>query len=163
TGGWDCTPPEGADRFITPDLQRGRLIDVIQRGQPAIMVSHWTGIYWNGQELGFKIMQEVVSRIRQRFENVLWMKLSEVARYWAAKELTRVERQDNIIAIQAPFACPNFTVAVHKAANLVPQLHSGAETTSLEEVSRARQLASGKWFREGDRLTICFGLARGAS
>ena len=38
------------------------------------------------------------------------MKLSEIARYWAARELTRIERgADRAIALDAPFACP----AVH--------------------------------------------------
>ena len=31
TGGWDNTPPAGADKFITEDLQSGRMIDVISR------------------------------------------------------------------------------------------------------------------------------------
>ena len=63
------------------------MVDVIERGEPALMLAHWTGIYWNGQELGFKIFQEVVRRLHARFDHLLWMKLSEVARYWAAKEL----------------------------------------------------------------------------
>src|SRR4029434_1165079 len=35
TGGWDNTPPGGADKIITADLQRGRVVEVIQRGAPA--------------------------------------------------------------------------------------------------------------------------------
>ena len=33
-------------------------------------------------------------RLHARFDNLLWMKLSEIARYWAAKELTRVTRDE---------------------------------------------------------------------
>src|SRR5262245_23165803 len=95
TGGWDNTPPGGVDKFITEDLQSGRMVDVIARGEPALMLAHWTGIYWNGQELGFKIFQEVVRRLHARYDNLHWMKLGEVARYWAAKELTRIERAGN--------------------------------------------------------------------
>ena len=51
TGGWDNTPPGGADRFITGDLKSGRMVEVIERGDVAVMMSHWTGVYWNGQEL----------------------------------------------------------------------------------------------------------------
>ena len=43
---------------------------MIERGEPALMVAHWTGIYWNGQELGFKIFQEVVRRLHARFDNL---------------------------------------------------------------------------------------------
>jgi len=28
TGGWDNTPPGGVDKFITEDLQKGRMVDV---------------------------------------------------------------------------------------------------------------------------------------
>ena len=63
TGGWDNTPPGGPDPFITPDLKSGRMVEVIERGEPAVIMSHWTGIHWNGQELGFKVFQEVVRRL----------------------------------------------------------------------------------------------------
>jgi hypothetical protein len=91
TGGWDCVTPKGADAFITEDGQRGRMVEVIKRGEPAIIVCHWTGIYWNGLEIGFEIFREVVKRLHSNFNHLHWMKLSEIARYWAAKELTRIE------------------------------------------------------------------------
>ena len=94
TAGWDCTPPGGADKFITADGKSGRMVEVIQSGEPALMFGHWTGIYFNGYEVGFKILQDVVKRLHARFDNLLWMKNSEVARYWAAKELTRIERTE---------------------------------------------------------------------
>lgn len=43
TGGWDCSKPGGADKFITADGQSGRTVEVIKRGEPALMVAHWTG------------------------------------------------------------------------------------------------------------------------
>src|SRR5678816_1661286 len=36
TGGWDNTPPGGVDKFITADLQSGRMVEIIQRGEPAL-------------------------------------------------------------------------------------------------------------------------------
>lgn len=163
TGGWDCTPPAGTDRFITEDLQRGRMVEVIQRGEPALMLAHWTGIYWNGQELGFKVFQEVVRRLHARFDNLLWMKLSEVARYWAAKELTRVERIGGAIQLRAPFACPDFTVRFNAAENLVPALHVDGGLKPLREVSGPLKLVSGAWCRDGKSVIVCFPLPKGAS
>ena len=64
TGGWDCTLPGGVDKFITEDLRSGRMVEVIERGEPALMLAHWTGIYWNGLELGFTIFQEVRAAAR---------------------------------------------------------------------------------------------------
>jgi len=163
TGGWDCTQPEGADRFITADLQTGRLVDVIQRGEPAFMVAHWTGIYWNGQELGFKIFQEVVRRLQARFDHLVWMKLSEAARYWAARELTRLERQGESIACQAPFACPEFTVQFSLEPQRIPQVRVNQTVTRLEEVRNRLQLKAGTWCRENQKATVCFALPKGAS
>ncbi len=163
TGGWDCTPPQGADRFITPDLERGRLVEVVQRGEPAIMVSHWTGMFWNGQELGFKILQEVVRRLNQRFNHLLWMKLSEVARYWAAKELTQIKREGNTLRFAAPFACPDFTVRFETESGGAPRLRVGTEVERLREVSDANRLENGTWVRQGNGVIVCFALQKGRS
>jgi len=92
-GGWDGLTPGSADRCITEDLRGGRLPEVIERGEPAILVCHWPGIYFNGEQIGFKIFQEVVRRVHSRYDNLIWMKLSEIARYWAARELTQIRRQ----------------------------------------------------------------------
>jgi len=163
TGGWDNTPPVGADAFITPDRQSGRMVEVIQRGEPALMLAHWTGIYWNGQELGFEVFKEVVRRLHARFDNLLWMKLSEVARYWAAKELTRVERNGSAFAFRAPFTCPGFTARLSQASRLIPKLTAGLEVVNLREVSKSLELKSGSWCRDGDALLVCFDLPKGES
>ena len=86
-GGWDGLTAGSVDQFISADLKRGRLPDVIARGEPAIMVCHWPGLYFNGREIGFRIFQEVVRRLHDAYDGLIWMKLSEIARYWAAREL----------------------------------------------------------------------------
>ncbi|MDO8944516.1 MAG: hypothetical protein Q7U75_15140, partial [Desulfobacterales bacterium] len=163
TGGWDNTPPGGADRFITADGQSGRMVEVIQRGEPAIMVCHWTGIFWNGQELGFKVFQEVVRRLHARFDQLIWMKLGEIARYWAARELTRIERDGAGLVLRAPFACPDFTLRWTAPGNARPRLRVADTLTELQEAAMPLQLAPGKWFRQGDNLTVCIALPKGAS
>jgi hypothetical protein len=163
TGGWDCVPPEGADRFITADGQTGRLVEVIQRGEPTLLLAHWTGVYFNGAETGFKIFQEVVHRLHARFDHLLWMKLSELARYWAARELTRIERQGNTLSLRAPFACPEFTLRCAAPPTARPRVRSGQATRPLTEVRGPHKLLPGTWCREGDSLTACFGLTKGDS
>jgi hypothetical protein len=162
TGGWDNTLPVGADRFITADGQAGRMVEVIQRGEPAIILGHWTGIHFNGQELGLQILQEVTKRLHARFDNLLWMKLAELARYWAAKELTTITSEAHAIRFQAPFACPLFTVKAKAGAGPVA-LKQGAEIIPLKEVQSARQLAGGTWCRDGVSKIACFSLPKGAS
>jgi hypothetical protein len=162
TGGWDNTPPGGADKFITEDLQRGRMVEVIQRGEPAIIVAHWTGMFWNGQELGFKIFQEVVRRLEARFDNLLWMKLSEISRYWAARELTRIERLANTATFQAPFACPGFTVQLPATGH--PRLSVGnGPSMPVAEARTRNELKAGTWFRDKQSVIVCFDLPKGKS
>ena len=157
TGGWDNSLPVGADAFITKDLRRGRMVDVITRGEPAVMVCHWTGIHFNGQELGFQIFQEVVRRLGERFgQKILWMKLSEIARYWAAKELTRVavDAPGGNVTFDAPYACPRFTLRLKLPAGAAPQ---------LEEVADAARLRAGAFYRDGDAAVCCIDLPKGTS
>ena len=163
TGGWDNSPPEGADKFITPDLQRGRMVEVIERGEPAFMLAHWTGVYWNGQELGFRIFQEVVRRLRARFDHLIWMKTGELARYWAARELTRIERSGSRITFRAPFPCPDFTVRLPASTTSAPRWRPNGPAEPLTGVRDARALGKGTWLREKENLVVCVDLPKGAS
>jgi hypothetical protein len=169
-GGWDGLTPGSVDTFITTDLKRGRLPDVIRRGEPAIMVCHWPGMYFNGEEIGFKIFQEVVRRLHDAFDNLVWMKLSEVARYSAARELTRIERPSpDQFALYAPFSCPQFTLRIKldELARSSPvngiDLKANGKATRLAAVAAAGQLKSGTVHRDGGTLVVCFDLPKGSS
>ncbi len=163
TGGWDNTPPGGADAYITSDLQSGRLVDIIGRGEPACLISHWTGIYHNGAELGFQVFREVVRRLNSRFDNLLWMKLSELSRYWAARELTRWTETNGQFEFQAPYACPDFTLRQARTVTKAPEISRGTARLRLREVSGPRQLQTDTWCREGDQVIWCFDLPKGQS
>lgn len=163
TGGWDCTEPGGVDKFITADGSAGRMVDVITRGEPALLLAHWTGVYYNGHEAGFKILQEVAKRLKARFDNLHWMKLSEVARYWAARELTRIERVKDGWAFRAPYACPEFTIRWQGASQGPPTLAAGDALGKLEEVASPLKLAPWTWGRDGQDTMACFALPKGRS
>jgi hypothetical protein len=164
TGGWDCSTPEGADRFITADLQQGRMVDVIERGEPATMVCHWTGIYWNGQELGFKIFQEVVKRLHSRFDNLIWMKLNDLSRYWAAKELTTLQPDATGLSFRAPFSCEDFTVRLSFQPKANPALVRGnSARQELQEVANQKQLRTNTWCRVDSAVVACISLPKGLS
>jgi hypothetical protein len=140
------------------------MVDIIRRGEPALMLAHWTGIYYNGQETGFKIFQEVVRRLHARFDHLHWMKLSEVARYWAARELTEIERMGHNLSFLAPFACGEFTVRI-KAGKSGPWIHQAVfgEPVALSEVNAPLKLKPGTWCRDGDDTLACFALPKGIS
>lgn len=162
-GGWDGVTPGDVDRFITPDLKSGRMVEVIERGEPAIMVCHWPGIYYNGEELGFNIFKEAVRRVHAKYDHVHWMKLSEISRYWAAKELTTVRRSGQGVSFQAPFASPDFTCRVSGRVTSTPKLVVNEWQRELREVSRPLDLRENTWTKSGDNFLVCFDLPRGTS
>jgi len=163
-GGWDGLTPGSVDRLITADLKGGRLPEVIRRGEPAIMVCHWPGIYFNGREIGFRIFKEAVRRVHAGFERVMWMKLSEIARYWAARELTGIMREGNTVRLRAPFASPVFTMEMNAPGGAVPRVTAGGRKIPLREVPDTLKLESGTWTRKGKSgVVVCFDLPKGES
>mgnify|MGYP006928171608 CR=1 FL=1 len=159
-GGWDGTTPGSPDQFITADLQQGRMVDVIERGEPAIMVCHWPGMYYNGTEHGFNVFKTVVERLHRRFNHLHWMKLSEIARYWAAKELTSIQGSKGNYSFTAPYACPDFTVSIPGSDVAKVQINDG---TQLEPVSKRSGLKSGTYFKSNDGVLACFDMRKGTS
>lgn len=162
-GGWDGLNPGSVDRFITEDLKGGRLPQVIDKGEPAILVCHWPGIYFNGEEIGFNIFKEVVRRIHSRYDNLVWMKNSEIARYWAAKELTKIGKQGGRITFNAPFATTRFTVRTRTNSTTPPKLIAERKPIQLRRVNRPLQLQSQTWHADGGDVTVCFDLPKGKS
>ena len=156
-GGWDGLNPGSADKFITEDLKEGRMIEVIDSGEPAIMVCHWPGIYFNGEKTGFNIFKTVVERIHQKYDNVVWMKNSEIARYWAAKELTEISVSENSIVLNAPFASSDFTIEMDgKIINPVVN-----QNELLKQVSNSKAIGSNSFYSEANRSVLCFHLKKG--
>jgi len=162
-GNWDGLEIGTVDQFITKDLKGGRLPQVIDRGEPAVLVCHWPGIYCNGDETGFDIFKQVVERLHARYDNLRWMKNSEIARYWAAKELTRIDHEEHKIVLDAPFAAPLFTIQFEARADAVPKLRIAGKEQPLTEAAAPLKLSSGSWVKDKERITVCFDLPRGES
>jgi len=156
-GGWDGLNPGDANKFITEDLQTGRMVDVIESGEPAIMVCHWPGIYYNGEKLGFNIFKEVVSRLNQKYDHLIWMKLSEISRYWAAKELTTITASKNSIHLKAPFASPDFTIKVDSKIKR-PGIKNGIP---FAEVQKQTDLKADTFYTDKTGTILCFDLKKG--
>jgi len=127
------------------------------------MVCHWTGIHWNGEEKGFNVFKEVVRRLHARFDNLIWMKLSELSRYWAAKELTRITQSKNKVEFRAPFACPDYTVSISKKVEGQPSIRKQGIYQTLKKVSGPLQLRSHTWCEQNETVILCFNLAKGTS
>lgn len=161
-GGWDGLMPGNPDLFITNDLSAGRVVDVIESGEPAIMVCHWPGIYFNGEKTGFNILKEVKKRLDQKYDNLIWMKLGEISRYWAAKELTSIKSEAKRILFKAPFAAPGFTVKINSPSRN-PKLKTRGEIKPLVKMNDLKKLKSDSWFTDKSGTIICFDLEKGES
>lgn len=161
-GGWDGLTPGKVDQFISVDGKGGRLPEVIAKQEPAILVCHWPGIYFNGEKIGFNIFKEVVKRLKSHYDNLHWMKLSEISRYWAARELTAITRVDGNISFQAPYACPGFTVQLAGKAGQLKASANGRSTT-LQSVPRPLDLRPGTFAIVGESTHACFDLPKGPS
>lgn len=144
------------DQCITEDLQGGRIPQLIARGCPAIMVSHWPGFYFQGEELGFRIFQTVVERLN-RLPNILWMKTSEIAHYWMARAMADIMEQPDGWTIASPMACPRFTLRLSPArpakwaVNGVP----------LKQAAAPLSLQPGTWAQDGADIVLAFDLQPG--
>jgi hypothetical protein len=164
-GGWDGGLPPQGHKYAADDAGAGRMVELIERGEPAVMLCHWAGLYSNGNKAGFAAFKKVVEALDARFrDRTRWMKLSEIARYWAARELTGVQRDGGTLRLTAPFACPDFTLKVTQSGEPRPPAgtHEGKPIV-LEEVADAAALKAGTWMRRaGERaVVVCFDLPAG--
>jgi len=162
-GDWDGLNPGSVDMFITEDLTAGRMVDVIDSGEPAIMVCHWPGIYFNGDRVGFTILKQIVKRLNQKYDHLIWMKLSEIARYWAAKELTNLTLNGNVLNIYAPFAAPGFTLGMNFNPRNPRLKRNGEEMKPFERVADDRAIISNTWSANKTGSVICFDLQKGST
>lgn len=164
-GGWEGSREPEPDRYATADASSGRVVELIDKGEPAIFFAHWPGLYCNGAKSGLTAFQRVVTTLAAEFrDRTVWMKLSEIARYWAAKGLTTIDRDGPTLTLQAPFASPAFTLRVENASRRPPRLKAAAgDEFPLREVRAAQQLESGTWRAEGTTIDLCFDLPRGTT
>jgi hypothetical protein len=117
TGSWTGYGEVDVDKYITSDLQGGRLPEVIDANDPAVMVSHWQGFYGlhNDDRRGFKVFQEIVRRLKARDpfgERTRWRKCSEITNYAIAREMAEVKVDGQMIMLNLPVQVPEFTLSI---------------------------------------------------
>lgn len=163
-GGWQGFKASEGHRYANEDATAGRMVQLIERDQPAIMLCHWPGIYSNGEKEGFHSFQRVVTALDSRFrDETVWMKVSEIARYWAAKELTAFSMSDRELKLAAPFACPDFTLEFANERNTAPTLIRAGGQQLLKRVGKAADLKAGTWYSANAKQKVCFNLPKGES
>jgi hypothetical protein len=164
-GGWDGYEVPRPERFTDADARTGRMVELIEKRLPAIMLCHWPGMYCNGQLTGFHAFQQVVEALDRRFkEQTLWMKLTEIGRYYAAQDATELQFSDSEMQLDAPFACPQFTLRLRdlKPSKVIVK-HATADGYALDAVSSVAALQAGNMVRDNQDSLLCFDLAEGTT
>ena len=163
-GGWDGSLKSRGHLYSNEDATSGRMVELIQRGEPAIMLCHWPGMYCNGTKEGFIDFKKAVLALHSRFrDSILWMKVSEIAKYAAAKELTVATIEGNSIHFDAPIACPEFTIETTRVTNSQPFLKTADWSRQLKRVTERSGLKAWTYSTKNDVTVICFDLPKGDS
>ena len=115
TGSWTGYGEVNVNKYITADLDGGRLPAVIDAGDPAVLISHWQGFYGlhNDDRRGFNAFKTVVRRLKERDPNgerTQWRKCSEITNYACAREMAEVAVEDKEIRLDLPVCVPDFTL-----------------------------------------------------
>ena len=163
-GGWEGATPSQGEKYSNTDATSGRMVDLIEQRRPAIMLCHWPGMYCNGEKEGFHDFQRVVMALNKRFaEQTVWMKVSEIGNYWAAKGLTQMKASETSVEFDAPIPCQDFTVTIpaNPVSNLV--LTSDDAVKKLYSVSSRASLNKHTYFNDSGMTTVCLDLPRGKS
>jgi hypothetical protein len=162
-GNWDGDNQPQPDKYCTEDGSGGRMVELIERGEPATMFGHWAGFYGNGSRKGFEACKRIITTLNTKYrDRTIWMKSSELARYQAARELTRVSKKENQITLDAPFACPSFTMRLIAAAGRPPVVTHEGKQIAMNEATSAKELKPGTFLKQQDgAVQICFDLPKG--
>ena len=150
TGSWTGYGEVNVDKYITADLQGGRLPGLIDGGGPAVLCSHWQGLYGlhNDDRRGFNAFKTIVRRLHARDpkgERTQWRKCSEITNYACAREMAEVTVEGHTVQLDLPVRVPDFTLRLTGAdvrgvsVDGVPLTRAGTRTA----------FKSGTFFSEG--------------
>lgn len=160
TGSWTGYDPVDADYYLTEDLQGGRLGEVIDAGDPAILCSHWQGFYGLHAEdqRGFRTLQTVVGRLRRRDpegERTRWRRCSEIATYACARAMATARVEGRTVHLDLPVRAPEMTLRVTDADVRGVRV----DGAPLREVRQRSAFKSGTYLREGEATLVAFDAA----
>ena len=157
TGSWTGYGEVNVDKYISADLQGGRLPAVIDAGDPAVLISHWQGFYGlhNDDRRGFNAFKTVVRRLKERDphgERTQWRKCSEITNYACAREMAEIVVSGNTVQLDLPVRVPEFTLRL-KGVNV---RGVSVDKQPLSRADTRRAFKSGTFFTEGDATFVAF-------
>jgi hypothetical protein len=161
------------DGLISADGRTGRLAELADAGAWLTLVCHWQTLYSDGSREGLKALDQAAGRLaRAHGSRLLWLTLSEIARYRAASAGCTVDVHRSadgwMIDLDSPFDCPDFTLSLPagelsdvRINRVVQQIDQGTATPLLADNRLETLLPSNAWRLDAQRLAMCFDLRRG--
>jgi len=161
TGNWTGYGAVSADYYITADGQGGRLPELINAGDPAILCSHWQGMYGlsNDDRRGFRTLKTVVRRLQMRDpygEHSRWRKCSEITRYAIARAMATISVKGDTIQLDLPVQVPEFTL---RLASVMPR-EIRVNDVPLQRVRHRAAFESGTWYIQDEAVLLAFDVTR---
>lgn len=163
---------EYADYYITSDSRGGRLVELLNSGSYVVFHTHWNSLWSNGAEHGLEVMDEVFRRLNSLLKDrIMWMKLSEIASYYAASKTldVHVDRGSGFlrVLVENMFPCRDLTVSfrvdfkVGEVQLAKGQYRSGWNEAKVSETVAelnkcGDELQSNGWIQRQGRIYVCF-------
>ncbi len=157
TGSWTGYDEVSVDRYITSDLQGGRIPALVNAGEPVIFCSHWQGFYGmhNDDRRGFNTLKAVVRRLKEldlKGVKTQWRKCSEITNYSCAREMAEIKVVENTIKLDLPIRVPDLTLRLSDA----DIKGVSADEKPLKKVSSREDFKSGTFMVDGDNTLVAF-------
>jgi hypothetical protein len=77
---------DGIDRLLSADGRTGRIRQLVEWGQPVVLLSHWQSLFTQGSGIGLEGLAALAERIQKIFGSRLeWVTCSELARRAAGR------------------------------------------------------------------------------
>ncbi len=165
-GNWTGYDAGDPNLFISEDLQDGSLPPVLARELPCVLVGHWPGFYFGGEEIGFQVLKEVKRRLDAYDPDgtkTRWMKTSAIGHYWMARTLSDITTTAGMdgawqVQIDTGFPTADFTLCAALPCTRV-QLNG----QDLRQVYTQRDLQEGTFLIEGKQTVFAFALPNGST
>jgi hypothetical protein len=160
TGSWTGYGEVNADKYITADLTGGRLPELIEKGEPAVLISHWQGFYGlhNADRAGFRALQTVVQRLKELDplgERARWRKPSELTGYAIMREVADVNAGGQSVTLDLPARVPELTLRLDLPARGVR-----VDGAPLQRAASRAAWRSGGYYLDGEQTLLAFNPAQ---
>jgi hypothetical protein len=161
------------DALITADGRGGRLGELAAADEWLLFVCHWQTLYSDSSREGLKALDEAAARLaRAHGSRLIWLTLSEIARYRAAAEACRIDVRPSSegwqIEVDSAFDCPDFTISLQvpeqisqRVAQVLWQATGAAPRILRHDSSADGLLTTDAWCQAASVVGFCFHLACG--